>query len=96
MGVNVRTESSGHQGVAPVDMCSVYLSSQPLEISAGQLKDGEANAVEAGWIRPHVGGEWEVGTTTLSDQPGRNLSALRREQSCDLLNDCCGEWRHGA
>jgi len=91
MRVNVRTEFGGHQGVAPVDMCSVYLSSQLLEISTGQLQDGEANAIEAGWIRPHVGGEWKVGATPLSDQSGSNLSALRREQSCDLLNDCCGE-----
>ena len=94
MRVNVRTESSGHQGVAPVDMCSVYLSSELLEISTGQLQDGEANAVEAGWIRPHMGGEWKVGTTPLSDQLGGNLSALRREESCDLLNGSCGEWCH--
>ena len=33
MRVNVLTEAGGHQGVTPIEVRAVYLSSEPLKVS---------------------------------------------------------------
>jgi hypothetical protein len=88
MRVTVLTEASGHQGVAPVGMCSVYRSPQAFEISTRSLQDREANSIKAGRTRPHLIGQWQIGTTPFGDPLASGLPVLREEESFARLDDC--------
>jgi hypothetical protein len=92
MRVNVLTEASGHQGVAPVDMCSIDRSAQACEISTRQLQDCEANSIKAGSIGSHVGGQWQIGTASFGDHLTSGLSVLREEENFNLLDNCWSKW----